>query len=297
MGLAVTQFHGTQQAYESFQHENYDLVLLNVRVEDASSKIDLISVIRQGNHAQSQVPIVLISGMRNLSEARNLLGRGVNDYVIEPIMTQELKLRVGNLLLINSLLDSISVQQHNLRKVSLTDDLTSLFSRTYLLNAGGQRVKEACRHGFPLSLVLLSVDHYQRTKERYGNTAGERVLIEVAKLIQSFSRKEDVTARLRESEFGIVLPHCTGHDALHKIEQMRKSMESLSHNKIQITASFGLVSLPLPLSCDFEQLLSAADYAMSQATLEGGNRVVISELFSSESGTLRVRIPQEVSAL
>ena len=297
MGLTVTQFNGTQPAYESFQQENYDLVLLGARVEDSTSEFDLVSRIRNGDHSQSQVPIVVISGIKNLSKARKLVGGRANDYVIEPMVTQELKLRVGNLLLINSLLETISVQEHKLRKVSLTDDLTSLFSRTYLLNVGGQRVNEACRQGFPLSFILLNVDNFQPISETYGDTVRDRILKDVAKLIQSFSRKEDVAARLREGEFGIMLPHCTGPDALHKIEQMRTSMESLGLHEIHITASFGLVSLPLPLSCDFEQLLSAADYAMSQATLEGGDRTVISELIRSDSGALKVMVQQEVSSM
>ena len=296
LGLTVTQFTGTPKAWESFQSENYDLVLLDVGVEDSTSEFDLVSTIRQGNHARSHVPIVVISKIRNLSMAKALVGRGVNDYVTEPISKQELKVRVGNLLLINSLLETMFIQQHNMRKVSLKDDLTCLYSRTYLLKVGGQRVNEACRHGLPLSLILLNVDNYQRIKESYGKTAGDRVLKDVAKLIQSFSRKEDVAARLREGEFGIVLSHCSGLDALNKIEQLRKSMESLSRNEIRMTASVGLVSLPLPLSCDFEQLLSAADYAMSQASLEGGDRAVISELVRSESGVLRVSVPQEISS-
>ena len=296
MGLTVTQFTNPQKAYEAFQQENYDLVLLDVRVKDSSSKFDLVSRIRKGDHSKSQVPIVVVSGMKHLSQVRQLVGRDVNDYVTEPFVTQELKSRVGNLLLINSLLNTISAQEHQLRKVSLTDDLTSLFSRTYLLNVGGQRVNEAYRHGFPLSLMLLNVDNFQYMKGQYGDHVGDRILKDVAKLIGSFSRKEDVAARLREGEFGIVLPHCTGLDALHKIEQMRKSMESLKLDDIRITASFGLVSLPLPLSCDFEQLLSSADYALTQANLEGGDRAVISELIRTESGALRAIVQQEVSS-
>lgn len=296
MELKVTQFNSSQKAYESFQQENYDLVLLDVLVDDSTSKFDLVSRIRKGNHSKSQVPIVVISQIKSLSKARKLVGRGANDYVTEPIVTQELKLRVGNLLLINSLLDTITAQEHKLRKVSLTDDVTSLFSRTYLLNVGGQRVNEAYRYGFPLSLILLNVDNFQHIDEKYGDTVRDMIVKDVAKLIGSFSRKEDVAARLREGEFGIALPHCTGLDALHKIEQMKKLMESLSLNDIRITASVGLVSLPLPLSCDFEQLLSAADYALSQAKLEGGDRVVISELIRSESGALRVIVQQEVSS-
>ena len=296
MGLTVSQYSSVQKAYESFQQENYDLVLLDVRVKDSSSKFDLISTIRRGDHSKSQVPIVVVSGTKNLSQVRKLVGRDVNDYVIEPIVTQELKVRVGNLLFINSLLNTISDQEHKLRKVSLTDDLTSLFSRTYLLNVGGQRVNEAYRHGFPLSLILLNVDNFQHMKGQYGDNIGDIILKDVAKLIGSFSRKEDVAARLREGEFGIVLPHCTGLDALHKIKQMRKSMESLKLDDIRITGSFGLVSLPLPLSCDFEQLLSAADYALTQANLEGGDRAVISELIRSESGALRAIVQQEVSS-
>ena len=296
MNLKVTPFNDCQTAYESFQEEHYDLVLLDAVVESSASDFDLVSAVRREENSHSQVPILVISEIDNLSKAREIVERGANDYVTEPIVTQELKSRAGNLLLINNLLDKISVREQQLRNVSLTDHLTSLFSRTYLLNVGSQRVNEAYRYGFPLSFILLNVDKFQFIKEEFGDHVGDMILKDVAKLVGSFSRKEDVAARLREDEFGLALPHCNCLDALHKAEQMRKSMESLRLNDIRITASIGLISLPLPLPCDFEQLLSAADYALSQAKLGGGDRAVISELVRSESGTLKVIRKEEVAS-
>lgn len=67
------------------------------------------------------------------------------------------------------------------------------------------------RHGQPLSLVLLDVDHLKQINESWSHAAGDRVLVEVARLLRSVCRLSDLPARLGGDTFAVILTD-TGRD-------------------------------------------------------------------------------------
>ena len=296
MGLKVSQFVSAQKAYEAFEQEEYDLVVVAIGEKSPTRDFDLIAAIRSSQGPKSQRPILAICSSKKLSSVPEALKKGANDYVGKLVVEEELQCRVRNLLLIKNLLDKVDSQEKELRQLVMTDELTSLYSKPYLLNAGNQRSNEAYRHGYPLSLVVLSLDHFELINDRYGQSIGDMVLQEMAKTLKTFSRNEDIVARTNDDEFAIAFPHCSESDALAKVDRLREFVESANPGGIPVTASFGVVSLPMTFPCDFEDLFSAADRAMAQAKLDGRNRAVISELVPSESGLLKVVLTQLVAS-
>lgn len=295
MGLTVVQFVSAQKAYDAFQQENYDLVVVAIGEKSPSRDFDLIEAIRSSQGAKSQRPILVVGGSKKLSSVPDALKKGANDFVGKLAVEEELQCRVRNLLLIKNLADKVEAQEHELRQLVMTDELTSLYSKPYLLNAGNQRANEAYRHGYAFSLVLFGLDHFHLINERYGQSIGDMVLQEVAKMLKTFSRNEDIVARTNDDEFALALPHCSEGDAKAKVDRLRSFVETANPSGIPITASFGVVSLPSNFPCDFEDLFSAADRAMAQAKVDGRNRAIKSELVPSDSGLLKVVLNQLVS--
>ncbi len=296
MGLHVVQFVSAQKAYNSFEEEEYDLVVVAIGEKSPSRDFDLITAIRSSQGPKAQRPILAICHSKKLSSVPEALKKGANDYVGKLVVEEELQCRVRNLLLIKNLLEKVDSQEKELRQLVMTDELTSLYSKPYLLNAGNQRANEAYRHGYPLSLVVLSLDHFELINDRYGQSIGDMVLQEMAKTLKTFSRNEDIVARTNDDEFAIAFPHCSESDAVAKVDRLREFVESANPGGIPVTASFGVVCLPSSFPCDFEDLFSAADRAMAQAKLEGRNRAVISELVPSDSGLLKVVLTQLVTS-
>ena len=295
MGLRVTQCTSAQKAYEAFEHEDYDLVIVAIGDKSPSKDFDLIQAIRSTQGAKSQRPILAVCTSKKQVSIPEVLKKGANDYVGKLVMEEELQCRVRNLLLIKNLLEKVDSQERELRQLVMSDELTSLYSKPYLFNVGNQRANEAYRHGYPLSLILLSLDHFEQINDRYGQSIGDMVLQEMAKLVKTFSRNEDIVARTNDDEFALALPHCSEDDARAKVDRLREFVESANPSGIPVTASFGVVSLPATFPCDFEDLFSAADRAMAQAKNDGRNRAVISELVQSESGLLKVVLNQLVT--
>lgn len=93
--------------------------------------------------------------------------------------------------------------EEELRELSIHDVLTGLYNHGFFLGelARLQRGRE-----FPVSIVMVDVDHLKQINDEHGHAAGDELLKHVAKVLMSAFRAEDVVARIGGDEFAILLP-------------------------------------------------------------------------------------------
>ncbi|KPQ26677.1 MULTISPECIES: GGDEF domain-containing protein [unclassified Halomonas] len=101
--------------------------------------------------------------------------------------------------------DQVSEEQR-LRKLCDTDPLTSLPNRRKLMVHLTNLASLSSRHGTPLSIMMVDIDHFKHLNDRWGHLQGDEVLKQLASLSQSLLRSEDMIARLGGEEFMAVLP-------------------------------------------------------------------------------------------
>jgi diguanylate cyclase (GGDEF)-like protein len=134
-------------------------------------------------------------------------------------------------------------------------------------------VARANRHNDPLSIIIVDIDHFKNVNDVHGHLAGDDVLKEVAAVIGGTARREDIAARFGGEEFILVLENCTLEDAALKAEGLRKRIEDLKPNALNITASFGVAKLSGEINtCTL--LFDSADKALYAAKEAGRNRVI-----------------------
>lgn len=182
-------------------------------------------------------------------------------------LAEQLSLAVGNLRL-----------QETLRSGSERDPLTELYNRRHLEISLHRELARAQRHGFPLSLVMLDVDHFKAFNDSNGHDAGDEVLRSVAHVLKRHTRAEDVACRYGGEEFVIVLTDCAVDDAYSKGEAIREAIAQLhvfSHGIAlpRITASLGIACYPEDGE-RMEDLIAGADAALYRAKSTGRNRIV-----------------------
>lgn len=180
-------------------------------------------------------------------------------------------------------LAEISTLKNLLQEQAIRDPLTGLYNRRYLDETLSRDLSLAKRDGYPLTLVMLDLDHFKHVNDTYGHAAGDEVLKAVATILLEGARESDMICRYGGEEFLISLPGMSTEHALQRVETWRtKFAETPIHFGefcIHLTLSAGIAGFPEHGS-DADVLKSRADEAMYSSKHHGRNRVTC---FASEA--------------
>jgi diguanylate cyclase (GGDEF)-like protein/PAS domain S-box-containing protein len=155
-----------------------------------------------------------------------------------------------------------------LQRDAATDFLTGLYNRRHFVDAGAREFARARRDELPLSLVAFDIDHFKRVNDTWGHAAGDRVLVELARLCGGRVRGSDVLARLGGEEFALLLPGADARGSAAAAEKLREAIADLEVDvdgtKLRFTCSFG-VAVMTPETATLDALLADADAALYAA--------------------------------
>jgi diguanylate cyclase (GGDEF)-like protein len=164
-----------------------------------------------------------------------------------------------------------------LRDLSITDDLTGLFNRRYLVKSLEAEFIRAIRYKRHFSVLLFDIDDFKQVNDRYGHSCGDAVLITLASLIKGCIRGSDMTARYGGDEIAILLPETEKSKATEVAEKLRGLIEKTSFEwqgtAIKITCSIGIASAPDDRIANWNDLLDKADQALYRGKGTGKNIV------------------------
>jgi diguanylate cyclase (GGDEF)-like protein len=165
-----------------------------------------------------------------------------------------------------------AIANNTLFQEASTDALTRLDSRRQLEARLIEEVEFARRHGVPLSVIMVDVDHFKKINDGHGHQAGDEVLAEVARILRETVRKYDVCARYGGEEFTVVLPETHLSGAQVVAENIRRRVEGalFARERIPVTVSLGIAEFPLHANTP-EGLLRKADKALYEAKAAGRN--------------------------
>ncbi len=280
MGLVVDHYLSGEDALESFWRCDYDVVITDVVLEGEMSGLNVVRGIRSAGSDRREIPVLAVSGNEDMSRRVEILRSGANDYIEKPIVEDEFKARLGNLIINKQLFDQVRSQQDELRTLAVTDQLTGLYNRTYLAETAQKYVSSAIRHHESLSLLMLDLDEFKDINDTQGHAAGDKVLAAIGDMLKSRCRDEDVVARFGGEEFIVLLPRCDLENAIYKAEHLCRFIRELQPAGLTISASLGVSSIHEGgRHIDFEKLLKEADTALYAAKRNGRDRV---EVFSED---------------
>ncbi len=168
---------------------------------------------------------------------------------------------------------SLKHRAGELAQISVTDSLTGLLNRRYIEARLAEEIKRSNRHGFPMSFMMLDVDHFKSYNDEFGHPAGDEALKLVGAVIRDTLRGADVAARFGGEEFSILLPQTKIDEALAIAERIRQNIEHTNFQHRLVTVSIGVASCSAEL-CVSADLVSAADKALYESKRQGRNRVL-----------------------
>lgn len=167
------------------------------------------------------------------------------------------------------------------RLLSIIDPLTGLFNRRSMETVLEKEVSQAVRQQWPLSVIMIDIDHFKRVNDTFGHEAGDLVLQELGRHLMGSIRMEDVACRYGGEEFCLILPNSASENAQQRAEEMIGAFKRLplNYNGIAIgpvTISAGVAAYPKHGSTPHD-LLKASDNALYRAKSEGRDKVVTAD--------------------
>jgi diguanylate cyclase (GGDEF)-like protein len=172
------------------------------------------------------------------------------------------------------------VKNSALSEISARDSLTGLYNRWYVMEKIDSEMNRSLRHGSPVSLIMMDIDHFKRVNDSFGHSAGDRVLRSVGQVLRDSCRVYDVAGRYGGEEFCIVLPETRVGNTTVVAERIRERLAAsrfdVGDESVVVTASIGIAGIESveaedglsPLS-----LINRADQALYSAKHHGRNRV------------------------
>ena len=166
------------------------------------------------------------------------------------------------------------------------DYLTGALSRKHFDLLARQEMARALARGWPLSIVVIDLDHFKQINDTHGHAGGDTVLREFVKLVRESLREGDVFGRLGGEEFAVLLPGTDTPGAIRIAERLRtqasRHLVAGPFGVCHYTLSGGVATWHAHES--LEALCMRADRALYAAKISGRN-LVLSDVLSSDETT------------
>jgi diguanylate cyclase (GGDEF)-like protein len=165
------------------------------------------------------------------------------------------------------------------------DGLTGLFNHRFFQEILGNEILRAQRVEFPVSLLLIDIDHFKHYNDSYGHPKGDIALAAIGAILKEDTRSYDTPARYGGEEFAVVLPYSSQQQATAVAERIRRDVAKysfpglISGSRANLTVSIGIASYPTNAKTKAD-LLDRVDQALYLAKSEGRNRVCSSLVVS-----------------
>ncbi len=172
--------------------------------------------------------------------------------------------------------DKLSSALEIIESVSMTDELTKIKNRRFILSTLENQRLMVERGNYFFSVCMIDIDHFKNVNDTYGHNIGDEILKGLCDKIVECLRKIDYFARYGGEEFLLVLPLTNLEHAKLSAERLRKIVEKTNFDHIipnfKITLSIGVTEFQWPE--EIENLLARVDVALYAAKRHGRNQVI-----------------------
>lgn len=277
LGLEAKHVSDPNRALSSIRSQPIDLIITAAMPDAPMTGAAMIREVRALPGTDGRTPILAIAAQTDPIRRVELLRSGADEVISEPVLGEELTVQVERLLRSKRRDEESEKHRATYEALALTDPLTTLNNRRFLGEIGPMYCADARRHGFPLSLIVVDIDHFDAITRTYEPAVCEEVLRSLGRLLRSECRRGDVAVRCRDHEFMLLLSHCGIGDATLKADALRVRVAGLRPCGVDVTVSVGVAELRDTPEEGFTEVFKRATQAAHIASRSGRDQVVISE--------------------
>ncbi|MDR3565035.1 MAG: diguanylate cyclase [Negativicutes bacterium] len=255
-----------------------DLILLDVIMPE----MDGFTVCRflKKQVATEEIPIIFITVLTEPKDIVKAFEAGGQDYITKPFSSMELCARIKTHLELRASKETLKAYTKRLEGknrelnemlekleiVAITDYLTNLPNRRYMVQRLQAEVARLRRNSGNMSIVLADVKNFKKINDSFGHDCGDLVLREIAKIMKSNIREQDVVARWGGDEFLLMLPDTDFYGGRVVAEKIRQTLEmaAICYEGKELVVAMNLGVTQFDLRQDIDANIKRADDALYQ---------------------------------
>lgn len=154
-----------------------------------------------------------------------------------------------------------------------TDHLTSAVNARFFYELVQNEINRAQRHPRAFTLAYMDLDNFKMVNDRFGHSAGDKILCALVASMRQVIRKSDVIARLGGDEFAVFFPDTDQTAALVLVSKIQSVfLQVLPPTEFALTLSVGVLTCQSPPQT-VDELIELADRLMYAAKADGKNSV------------------------
>lgn len=304
-----------EEALEVVADNDIQIVILDV-VMPGMDGYEVCRQIRR-EYRLKPIQIVMISGFNHKNDLDELLELGADDFISKPITALELQARLKaavirlrdqtkvfgaieedahsegknlstlvaeNLQLrqeyqkVRRINEELQESCHQLEQLASLDTLSGLLNRRTLFKRIEIEIERTGRLDWPLTGIMIDIDHFKRINDNFGHQCGDLVIQEIGARLNRSLRKYDYAGRYGGEEFFVVFSNTDAATAQTISERFRTDMQqtrfTCGDENFTVTVSIGVAQFTPGESPG--RWISRADGAMYKAKQRGRNQVVVS---------------------
>lgn len=257
----------SEEALEMLTQKPYTFLLTDIRMPG----IDGLELIKRTKRSHPEICAIAMTGYSREFNYVEVINTGATDFVNKPFVIEELEAKIKRAIIERNI-------RQELQRLSITDSLTGLYNQRHFYAHLNEEIARSKRQKHNLALILLDLDDFKQYNDKYGHLAGDELLQNVGKVINSNARQGvDLGFRYGGDEFAVVLIDADEVVA----EMMSARIEKGLEEECGITASTGSVIFADHLTA--ETLVEEADRRLygskeQKNNLRGNRRLLHFEL-------------------
>jgi diguanylate cyclase (GGDEF)-like protein len=273
-GYAVLTAGDGTDALEQLEAKRPALVITDL-IMPKMSGLDLI---RAARRMYSDLDFVVITASNSVDIAVETMKAGATDYIVKPFHLEQIRIVVARALEMRRLREQAKKADFY-KSLAERDALTGLLNYRSFQEVLRQELQRSLRYERHVSLLMADVDKFKDLNDSLGHLAGDRVLQQVAELLDQNCREPDYCCRYGGEEFAIVVPETDKGGAMRLAERIRGAIEATRFleaegtSPARLTVSIGVATRPEDGTTPTELIL-AADRALYAAKSRGRNCTV-----------------------
>jgi two-component system, cell cycle response regulator len=281
-GYEVDTAGNGREALAKLDSGDFQLMITDWEMPEMDG-IALCSALRS-SQSQAYIYTILLTARDSIENVVTGLQAGADDYLTKPVIEPELIARLNTGKRIVTLERSLRTVNEENRRLSITDSLTGVRNRRYLMEELPREIERAGRYGRQLSVIMCDVDHFKKINDTHGHLVGDEVLKWFVHELQTGVRACDWVARYGGEEFVVVLPETSVANAAtaaqHLREQIAATPAAVAGLELTVTASFGVSGWKdsAAQGATLDALIARCDAAVYASKASGRNRVTVESM-------------------